>query len=154
MLSKIISGGQTGADRAALDAALTLDFPIGGTCPVGRMAEDGPMSSIYTLEEVSGDYRQRNHQNVQNADGTAIFYASYLQGGTEATALFCIQQSKPYKLIDIELIDPLHAAMLLADFVHDRNISILNVAGPRASTCPVMYAYVKQAIELVIKQSR
>ncbi|WP_434986342.1 YpsA SLOG family protein [Vreelandella zhaodongensis] len=154
MLSKIISGGQTGADRAALDAALNLGFPIGGTCPVGRMAEDGPMSSIYTLEEVSGDYRQRNHQNVQSADGTAIFYSSYLQGGTEATALFCIQQSKPYKLIDIELIDPLHAAMLLADFVHDHHITVLNVAGSRASTCPVMYDYVKQAVELVIKQSR
>ncbi|MGM0833508.1 MAG: YpsA SLOG family protein [Pseudomonadota bacterium] len=154
MLTKIISGGQTGADRAALDAALTLDFPIGGTCPVGRMAEDGPISSIYLLEETGGGYRQRTKKNVQDADGTAIFYASYLQGGTEATALFCIQQSKPYKLIDIELIDPLHAAMLIADFVHDRHINVLNVAGPRASTCPVMYAYVKQTIELVIKQSR
>ncbi len=95
MLSKVISGGQTGADRAALDAALDLGFPIGGSCPVGRMAEDGPINDAYTLTEIGGGYRQRTKQNVIDSDGTAIFYESYLQGGTEATVLFCIRQGKP-----------------------------------------------------------
>lgn len=153
MLSKVISGGQTGADRAGLDAALESGFPIGGSCPVGRMAEDGPINDTYTLTEIGGGYRQRTKQNVIDSDGTAIFYESYLHGGTEATVLFCIRQGKPYKLIDIELVESSRAAELLSEFVREFNVSVLNVAGPRSSSCPAIYRYVKQAIGRVILQS-
>ncbi|WP_308368097.1 MULTISPECIES: putative molybdenum carrier protein [unclassified Microbulbifer] len=153
MLSKIISGGQTGADRAALDAGLEAGFPIGGACPAGRMAEDGPISDSYPLVEISGGYRQRTRKNVEDSDGTAIFYKSYLKGGTELTAIFCVRLGKPYKLIDIELVNPETAAALLARFVKEFDIEVLNTAGPRQSGCPEMYEYVKQAIGLVIKQS-
>lgn len=150
MLSKVISGGQTGADRAALDAGLEANFPIGGNCPAGRMAEDGPISSEYDLTEIEGGYRQRNKKNVADSDGTAIFYSSYLKGGTEVTALFCMNQKKPYKLIDIELIDAEKAAETLDRFITDFEIRVLNVAGPRASGCPEIYEYVKQAIGLAL----
>jgi hypothetical protein len=153
VLSKVISGGQTGADRASLDAALELGFPIGGSCPVGRLAEDGPINCVYTLTEIGGGYRQRTKHNVTDSDGTAIFYESYLRGGTEATVLFCIRQSKPYKLIDIALVEPPRAAELLSEFVREFNVSVLNVAGPRSSSCPAVYNYVVQVVRLVLQQS-
>ncbi|WP_367114531.1 putative molybdenum carrier protein [Marinobacter sp.] len=85
---------------------------MGGSCPVGRRAEDGPVSSIYTLTEIRGGYRQRTKQKVVDSDGTAIFYESYVRGGTEATVLFCIRQGKPYKLIDIEVVEPDRAEII------------------------------------------
>jgi hypothetical protein len=153
MLSMVISGGQTGADRAALDAGLEAAFPIGGSCPVGRMAEDGPISHTYTLTEIGGGYRQRTKQNVVDSDGTAIFYESYVRGGTEATVMFCIRQGKPYKLIDIEIVEPDRAAELIIDFVREFKVDILNVAGPRSSSCSKIYGYVKQVVSLVIQES-
>lgn len=152
MLTRIISGGQTGADRAALDAALALSFPIGGSCPVGRMAEDGPLAERYALDEIGGGYRQRTRMNVVEACGTAIFYASYLSGGTEATVHFCIRQKKPYKLIDIELVDPARAADILGRFVCDVDIGVLNVAGPRESLCPGIYDHVRQTLSRVLEE--
>ncbi|MBB3061745.1 putative molybdenum carrier protein [Microbulbifer rhizosphaerae] len=154
MLSKIISGGQTGADRAALDAGLETGFPIGGACPAGRMAEDGPIGDVYPLVEISGGYRQRTRKNVEESDGTAVFYKSYLKGGTELTVLLCIRLGKPHKLIDIELVSPKVAATLLVDFITASGINVLNVAGPRQSGCPEIYGYVKQAMGLVIKRSK
>ena len=153
MLSKIISGGQTGADRAALDAALELSFPLGGSCPVGRMAEDGPINEAYGLTEIGGGYRQRTKQNVMDSDGTAIFYDGYLNGGTEATVVFCIRQGKPYKLIDIAVVDSSRAVELLSAFVQEFDVRVLNVAGPRSSSCPAIYGYVTQAVGAVIQQS-
>lgn len=153
VLLTIISGGQTGADRAALDAGLESGFPIGGSCPAGRMAEDGPIDSAYSLTEMDGGYRQRNKQNVADADGTAIFYESNVSGGTQATMVFCIRQNKPYKLIDIEVVEPARAAKVLRNFLHEFNVSTLNVAGSRSSRCPGVYDYVKQVISLVIQQS-
>lgn len=152
MLARIISGGQTGADRAALDAALALAFPIGGSCPVGRMAEDGPLAERYTLTEIGGGYRQRTRQNVVDADATAIFYQAYPRGGTEATLLFCIRQQKPYKLIDMSLLQPARSAALLAEFVGEHRVTVLNVAGPRASACPQAYEHVRRAIELTLER--
>jgi hypothetical protein len=146
MLKQIISGGQTGADRAGLDAALSAGFPAGGWCPTGRQAEDGPIDSRYPLQELAGGYRQRTRRNVEAADGTAIFYASRLQGGTELTVAFCIKTGQPYKLIDIDLVTPQQAAHLLSIFVREERIESLNIAGPRHSGCPAVYAFVKTAI--------
>ena len=96
-LHKIVSGGQTGADRAALDAALSSGFPCGGWCPEGRLAEDGPLSSAYPLEELpGGGYRQRTIKNIESSDGTAIFYFNRPTGGTELTLVQCIRLHKPY----------------------------------------------------------
>ena len=153
MLSRIISGGQTGADRAALDAGLDAGFPVGGSCPVGRVAEDGPLAAIYPLTEIGGGYRQRTKHNVIDSDGTAIFYASYVRGGTEATVLFCIRQGRPYKLIDIHLIEPERAAALLLEFIGDFDVEVLNVAGPGAGSCPEMYAYVKQTVSMFMQKA-
>ena len=153
MLEKIISGGQTGADRAALDAALENEFPSGGSCPVGRMAEDGPIDSRYLLNEIGGGYRARTKQNVEDSAGTAIFYSCYLSGGTEQTVAFCIKAGKPYKLIDIDLVSTDVAANKVLLFLSDHKIKILNVAGPRQSGCPAIYDFVKKTIKVVISKS-
>jgi len=81
-LDKIISGGQTGADRAGLDAAMELNIPIGGWCPKGRKAEDGPIADKYPLQETtSGDYRVRTEKNVKDSEGTIIFTIGKPTGG-------------------------------------------------------------------------
>jgi hypothetical protein len=151
MLKKIVSGGQTGADRAALDAALEADFPMGGYCPLGRKAEDGKIDLKYPLTETGKDYRIRTKKNVIESDGTVIFYSSSIQGGTEQTLLFCIKLKKPYKLIDISLAGKVPAVKSLLQFISDNNIETLNVAGPRLSNCPEIYPFVKTVISSVIK---
>jgi hypothetical protein len=151
MLYQIISGGQTGADRAALDAGLELAFSIGGHCPVGRLAEDGLIDPRYSLIEFGEAYHQRTQKNVEASDGTLIFYHSNLSGGTEQTLLFCIKLSKPYKLIDTSLIEEEIAISVIRQFIQEEQIEILNVAGPRLSDCPAIYDYVKAVMLEVIQ---
>lgn len=151
MLKRIISGGQTGADRAALDAALELDFPCGGSCPVGRMAEDGAIDARYPLVEVGGGYRKRTKQNVLDADATVLFYRRYISGGTGTTLALCIKHDKPYKLIDIELIGESQAATLMQGLIDDFEVSVLNIAGPRESQCEGVYNFAKASIVRLLK---
>ena len=142
VLAKIVSGGQTGVDRGALDAALQRGFPCGGWCPPGRKAEDGPISESYALVEMSGGgYRERTIQNVVDSDGTAVLYFGELSGGTEQTMLHCIRQKKPYRLIDACEISPERAAVLVVEFIRENAVATINVAGPRASKVPSAYAY-------------
>lgn len=152
MLLKIISGGQTGADRAALDAGIALNFPIGGYCPAGRMAEDGAIGAEYPLIEIEGGYRQRTKRNVEDSNGTVIFYDGDLHGGTEQTLVFCIKTGRPYKLIDISLVEVDAAAKAIITFIETHNIGILNVAGPRLSRCAAIYDYVKGVVCSVITE--
>lgn len=141
-LTRVVSGGQTGVDRGALDAALAVNFPCGGWCPPGRMAEDGSIPERYPLDEMpSGGYRQRTIRNVQDSDATLILYFGVLQGGTEQTMLHCIKQKRPYKLIDAEEIAPSRAARIASEFVLQHRIAVLNVAGPRQSHNPTAHAY-------------
>ena len=157
MLSKIVSGGQTGADRAALDAALEAGFDAGGFCPRGRKAEDGEIDFRYPLIEIDGGYRQRTLKNVLESDATVLFYARDITGGTEKTLVFCIEYKKPYKLIDISLVQESLAASALLDFIERdfierKVVKILNVAGSRASESLKIYAYVKTVISEVLQK--
>lgn len=150
----IISGGQTGVDRGALDAALDLGFPCGGWCPAGRIDEDGVIPAHYPLRELQqGSYKARTIQNLKDADGTLIVYFGNLEGGTEMTAFHCMKTRKPYRLVDGWEIHPQRAAELVLDFVQRRNLCTLNVAGPRASRRPEGYSYtyvvMKNMLELV-----
>ncbi len=150
MLKKIVSGGQTGADRAALDATIEHNFPLGGFCPKDRMAEDGRIDQKYPLTEIAGGYKQRTKKNAEDSDGTVIFNQSALEGGTKLTVSLCAKLNNPYKLIDIDLVSTQLAAEEIMAFANENNIEVLNVAGPRLSKCPAMYPFVKEAIGIVV----
>jgi hypothetical protein len=133
-LKKIVSGGQTGVDRAALDAALAAKFPGGGWAPGDRMAEDGIIPERYPLMVLpKGGYRQRTRLNVSDSDGTAILYNESLKGGTRLTRNLCALLKRPFILINApETPDPSVAAAAILKFLDENNIETLNVAGPRA----------------------
>jgi hypothetical protein len=133
-VEKIISGGQTGVDRAALDAALELGIPCGGWCPKGRRAEDGIIPSKYPLEETSSpDYPQRTEFNIQDSDGTLILSWSTLLGGTLLTLKLARKHHKTYLLIDLSEGGE---ALRVGEWIRNSAVQILNVAGPRESEVP------------------
>jgi hypothetical protein len=133
-LEKIISGGQTGVDRGALDAALAAGFPCGGWCPAGRKAEDGPIPDRYPVTETGGAcYAERTRRNVIDSDATLVIYFGELVGGTEKTARLCGHLGKPVLLLDGLERDPEAVAASAADFVMSHGTKTLNVAGPRES---------------------
>jgi putative molybdenum carrier protein len=136
----VVSGGQTGVDRAALDAALSLGIPCGGWCPEGRLAEDGPIPARYPLRELSGaDYFRRTRQNVIDSDGTLIVTIGPPSGGTARTIEFCKDFGKPLLEVDAAQVNLEQAAHDVRAFVIEHNIRRLNVAGPRASAAPAAY---------------
>ena len=108
---KIISGAQTGVDRAALDSALQNGQACGGWCPEGRRAEDGRIENIYPVTELpGGGYAERTLKNVQDSDGTVIIYFGEPSGGTEKTLYCCLREHKPYLLLDAREIESGRAA--------------------------------------------
>ena len=151
MLQQIISGGQTGVDRGALSASLDSDFPCGGYCPQGRLAEDGVIPPQYPLIELpTKEYLSRTIKNLQITDGTVIIYFDYLEGGTKKTLLHCIEESKPYKLIDATVVSVELSSKLILDFCDRYQIKLLNVAGPRRSKSPLAFDYTYRSIKGVI----
>ncbi len=148
---KIISGGQTGVDRAALDAAPRHGIESGGWCPTGRLDESGRIPDRYPVKELeNGGSTKRTLQNVKDSDGTIIIYPGKLSGGTEQTLHFCVEQRRPHELIDASKVSTEKAAQLIADFVCENNIEILNVAGPRQSEWPEGYGYAAQVLDIFL----
>jgi hypothetical protein len=152
-LEKIISGAQTGVDRAALDAALAHDFPCGGWVPAGRLDENGVIPGHYPVKELKkGGFKLRTLQNLQDSDGTLILYFADLEGGTEETAYRCMKQRKPYRLVDATEVRVARCVDLAEAFVRSRQLRSLNVAGPRASKQPDAYAYAYEVIDLLLSR--
>jgi len=148
---KIISGGQTGVDRAALDAALKANASCGGWCPAGRKAEDGPIAAHYPLQELPGArYIQRTHKNVEDSDATLIITFGPPTGGTARTIEFCHKLGKRHLIVDAELMSADEATRLVLELVKGRGVRRLNVAGPRASGEPRAYDYAYGVVKHVL----
>ncbi len=146
IFSKLISGGQTGVDRAALDAALELGLPTGGWCPKGRRAEDGSIPMHYTLLETSSSaYPTRTEKNILGSDGTLILTWGRPTGGTALTIKLARVHQKPFLIIDLSAVKDFHA---VREWGKTYQIKILNVAGPRESEAPGIH---NKAFSFLIK---
>lgn len=138
---KIISGGQTGADQAALDAAIALGLPHGGWLPRGRKTENGPLSMRYALGELSSNrYRDRTEKNILASDATLIFSFGPLSGGSALTQALAIRHQRPFLHIDLALWEPTMAVAAIEQWLDHQHVEVLNVAGPRASSEPRIYS--------------
>jgi hypothetical protein len=148
VLQKIISGGQTGADRAALDFAVARGIPHGGWCPRGRLAEDGPIATRYHLSETpDSDFAQRTEWNVRDSDATVIFsIAPTLAGGSKQTDELAQRHRKPCLHLSRQR-DGEAAARKLRDFLARHDVKILNVAGPRQSQEPEVAEFTRKILE-------
>ena len=146
---KIVSGGQTGADRAALDWAIANCILHGGWCPAGRLAEDGPIDTLYNLKETpKADYLQRTEWNVRDSDATVIFSQKpNLTGGSLATMKLAAEYVKPCLHISA-LQTPIENAGQLRVFIQKNDVHTLNIAGPRATGEPE----VGEFIQMVLKE--
>jgi len=150
-LMKIVSGGQTGVDRGALDAALAANFACGGWCPKDRNAEDGPIPQRYPMTLLAGGaYRQRTVKNVLDSDGTAILLNQSLSGGTLYTHDVCRRERKPYIVLDATQISESAAAAVIVRFIKEHDIQVLNVAGPRLSRWAEGYGFALGVVGKVI----
>jgi hypothetical protein len=150
MIHKIISGGQTGADQAALDAAIKLGIEHGGWIPKGRLTEDGALPEKYNLIEMSNSsYPLRTEQNVKESTGTLIISHGQLTEGSEYTRKMAIKHRRPCLHIDLNEIPAFNASALICTWIEENDIEVLNVAGPRASKDPEIYSAVRKMIESV-----
>ena len=154
-LTRIVSGGQTGVDRGALNAALAAGFPCGGWCPADRAAEDGPIPARYPLTPLArAGYRERTRQNVLDSDGTAILFHGVLGGGTLLTLNLCKREGKPHVVIDASKTSESAAAAEIARFVDEHDIHVLNVAGPRLSGWAQGDGFAVGTVAEVVKRCR
>lgn len=150
---KIVSGGQTGAGQAALDAAIEMGIPYGGWISKGRMTEAGPLSEKYKLTEMpTGSYLKRTKQNIFDSDGTVVFSRRGLKGSPKRTVDFAIELKRPSLHIDLAKHTPEEAAGILTTWIEMHNISVLNVAGTRASKDPKIYQTVSLVVAFAINK--
>lgn len=150
MLRKIISGGQTGADQAALDAAIKLNIPHGGWVTKGRATEKGPLPDKYNLTEMpSSSYALRTEQNVIDSNGTLIVSHGSLSEGSDYTRKMALKHHRPWLHIDLNKTPAFKAATLILSWLKENGVEILNVAGPRASKDDHIYRAVFKLIESV-----
>ena len=147
---KIISGGQTGVDRAALDLALKLGMECGGWCPEGRADEFGKIPDRYPVRELpGGNFADRTRRNVTDSEGTVIFYFREMRGGTEFTLQCCRELKRPSCVIDAAASSVPEASQQIFAFVNERLITVLNIAGPRESEWLAGYAFAAATLETV-----
>lgn len=147
----IISGGQTGVDRGALDAALEARAPCGGWCPQERKAEDGAIPLRYPLRELAGGYRARTRRNVEDSDGTVVVTFGAATGGTALTIELCRRLGKPHLIVDAAGTALEEAVRRVVEFVRANAIERLNVAGPRASKEERGYEYARKLVGGVVR---
>ena len=142
VVKKIVSGGQTGVDRAAIDVAIFLGLEHGGWCPLGRRAEDGVIPLTYQLQETTTkNYAARTIRNVLDSDGTLVLYRQSISGGTGLTCNKANQYDRPLLCLDLseepdQELRWEHHCSALKNWLQQKNIQVLNVAGPRESTQP------------------
>lgn len=161
-VTKIISGGQTGVDRAGLNAAISLGLQHGGWCPKGRKAEDGEVPRMYHLvETASSGYPERTKLNVKESDATVIFTqhpavnaggrmtVHKLSRGSKLTEEHCVALGKPY-LVVLPDNDKRRQALAIWDFIKKHKVNVLNVAGPRASSWPEGFQSAITALKMAI----
>jgi hypothetical protein len=148
-LVRIVSGGQTGVDRAALDAALAFGLACGGWVPRGRRAEDGAVPPGYPMRETRGyAYSERTRRNVRDSDGTLILTRGRPTGGTALTVTLARRSGKPLLLVDMECAtDP----RVIVDWLGRHDIRVLNVAGPRESICPGIHGQAQAFLSAVFR---
>jgi len=151
-LKKIVSGGQTGADRAALDVAIGLGLETGGWVPHGRRAEDGRIPARYAglIETATEEYRSRTALNVRDADATLIFSFGEPTGGTGLTLTLALSSGKPFLAIDLETRSSNDNADRIRDWLTETAARVLNVAGPRASGEPRITAAVTEILSAAL----
>jgi hypothetical protein len=150
MIIKIVSGGQTGVDRAALDTAIKLGLPHGGWIPKGRRTESGILPAKYLLKETrSYSYSERTEKNVVDSDGTLIISRGPLAGGSDYTRQMAVKHNRPWFHIDLSRTAAFHAATAIRDWILAKGLEVLNVAGPRASEDPTIYEYTLNILESV-----
>ncbi len=151
-LQRIVSGGQSGVDRAALDAALKCGIPCGGWCPKGRLAEDGPIAAHYSLKETpTGEYRVRTEWNVRDSDATLILNIGRLEGGTALTQMVAASYGRPCLVVDMSAEPEVNQVVA---WIEANRIATLNVAGPRGSKRPELYHLaLKFLSDMVIKSA-
>jgi hypothetical protein len=145
MIARIVSGGQSGVDRAALDFAIARGIAHGGWCPRGRRSETGRIPDLYQLTETeSSAYPVRTEMNVLDSDGTLIIARGPPQGGTRRTLDLCVEHAKPAFVADLQA--PL-GPQAFAQWVRDNRIGVLNVAGPRESEAPGIGKEAQEALQ-------
>jgi hypothetical protein len=146
---KIISGGQTGVDRAALDAAIALGLPHGGWCPKGRRAEDGRIPKQYRLRETpSADFSERTEWNVRDSQGTLVLVRGKPQGGTAFTIFQARSHGKPYLVVRVGSRGSLEK---IRRWLKANKIRVLNVAGPRESQQRGIYLQALKVLRMALK---
>jgi hypothetical protein len=145
MIRKLVSGGQTGVDRAALDAALDADIEVGGWCPRGRRAEDGAVPDRYPLDQTPApEYAQRTAWNVRDSDGTLVITDDAPAGGTARTIEEARERGRP--LLHVRTSAP-DAVPRIEQWVEERGVAVLNVAGPRASEADGIYERAREILD-------
>ena len=142
---RIVSGGQTGADRGGLDAALALGLEHGGWCPRGRRAEDGCIPERYRLKEtLSTSYLPRTERNVRDSDGTVILTMGPMSPGSWKTIQFAKAAHRPFVHIALDI--ELEPAAKLRQWCEEHHVTTMNVAGSRESKAPGIQARARDVI--------
>jgi hypothetical protein len=150
-IAKIISGGQTGVDQAALDVAIALDIPHGGWIPKERKTENGGLPDKYSLKEMpTSSYAKRTEQNVIDSEGTLIISLGPLTGGSELTHKTAMLHERPCLHIDLGVLDTHKAVKTVRSWIARHGIKVLNIAGPRASEHPNIYDMTANLLKAIL----